>query len=196
MRALIGLGNPGRQYALTRHNIGFIFLDFIQQKHNIPFNPGKGDYYFAETGIAQEDVLLVKPVTYMNRSGLAVAQALEHFDLLPEDVLIIYDDFHLPFGVLRFRARGSAGGHNGMESVIYHLQSEEIRRLRIGVGQPVEDDVDFVLSNFTEKEQEALPDILKATYDGIKTWLKYGMNEAMNRYNRQVLSSNTNQTME
>lgn len=196
MRALIGLGNPGRQYALTRHNIGFIFLDFIQQKYTIPFTPGKGDYYYAKASIEQEDILLVKPVTYMNRSGLAVVQVLEHFDLAPEDILIVYDDFHLDFGVLRFRIRGSAGGHKGMDSVIFHLQSEDIKRLKIGIGQPEEDEVDFVLSNFTEKEQESLPEILDAAYKGIKIWLTYGMAEAMNRYNRQVLSSNTNQTME
>jgi len=192
VRALIGLGNPGRQYALTRHNIGFIFLDFIQKEHNILFRPGKGDYYFAETGIAQEDVLLVKPVTFMNRSGLAVIQVLEHFNIQPKDVLIVYDDFHLPFGVLRFRPKGSAGGHKGMESIIYYLQNEAVERLRIGIGQPDTKEADFVLSNFTEEEQGVLPDILKAAYDGIETWLKFGINAAMNRYNRQVLSSKVN----
>ena len=187
MRAFIGLGNPGRRYRATRHNIGFGVLDSIQAIFKIPFEAGKGDYYFSEATFEEEKILLVKPVTYMNTSGLAVVQLMEHFPLSRKDLLLIYDDFHLPFGEMRFRAKGSSGGHNGIHSVIYHLGSEEFDRLRIGIGSPQADTVDYVLSGFTQEEQEKLPLVFKNTFAALQIYLKQGIAAAMNAFNKKPI---------
>lgn len=193
MRLIFGLGNPGNRYIFTRHNIGFFALDFIASQFKIPFQPGKGDYLFCEVAIANTAVILIKPTTYMNHSGLAVQQACEFFAAELDQILVIYDDFYLDFGQLRFRNKGSAGGHNGIESVIYHLQSELIGRLRIGIGNEFEDSVDFVLSEFLEEEKKELPQLMKATMEGVTICIKDGMEKAMNHYNRNVfIDPNTN----
>lgn len=191
MRAIFGLGNPGNRYRLTRHNIGFILLDYIQSQFEIPFSPGKGDYYFCKVYYSGNPVLLVKPTTYMNRSGLAVYQVLKYFPIEADDILVVYDDFHLSFGKLRFRAKGSAGGHNGIKSIISHLHSEEFDRLKIGIGSAFDDSVDFVLSKFAKDERKEIDSVMKTAYDGIKVWLESGVEEAMNEYNRNVLDTNT-----
>lgn len=192
MRALIGLGNPGRRYQMTRHNAGFLFLDYLNSKYNIPFRPGKGDYYFSEVSFGQHEVVLIKPTTYMNNSGLAVRQVMEHFSILQEDLLIIYDDFHLPFGTLRFRAKGSDAGHNGIKSIIYELESELFSRLKIGIGSAFSDAVDFVLADFSEKETERLGTLFKTALHGVESWIEYGIDRAMNLYNRNLDSTETN----
>ena len=185
MRAFIGLGNPGRQYQQTRHNIGFSLLDYIQRKCEIPFGPGKGDYYFSKVLLAGQDILLVKPVTYMNRSGFAVAQVMENFSISREDLLIIYDDFHLPFGEIRFRTRGSSAGHNGLNSIIYQLESEEFNRLKMGIGTPQDDTVDYVLSEFSETEKPKLEIVFRYSLEALELYLKEGMARAMNTFNRK-----------
>ncbi len=189
MRILVGLGNPGNKYRLTRHNIGFIFLDHILENAQASFRPGKGAYYYGRHSIAGEEVLLVKPTTYMNHSGLAVREVMGEFGVAVADLLIIYDDFQLPFGAIRFRAGGSAGGHKGMTSVIYHLETEHIPRLRFGIGSEdmTPDAAEFVLSEFSEKELKALPEILKTAYDGVETWIKKGIDQAMSGFNRLVI---------
>ncbi len=193
VRLLFGLGNPGNRYILTRHNIGFLILDFIANQYKIPFQPGKGDYLFCHASIADTDVVLIKPTTYMNRSGLAVQQACDFFTEGIDQILLIYDDFNLDFGQLRFRKKGSAGGHNGIESVIYHLESDEIKRLRIGIGCEFTDSVGYVLSQFNEDEKEELPLLMKAAMEGITICVKDGIEKAMNHYNRNVLiDPNTN----
>jgi len=169
--------------------MGFIFLDYILKTENIPFLPGKGDYYFNKVALAGAEVLLVKPVTFMNNSGLAVAQVVEHFDLAGDDFLIIYDDFHLPFGQIRFRTRGSAGGHNGIKSVIYHLQSEKFSRLKIGIGSPREQAVDYVLSDFSGAEAQKLDAVFALAYKGVQTWLKQGIQQAMNDFNGEQIDN-------
>lgn len=187
MRALIGLGNPGRQYRKTRHNIGFSLLDYINDIYEIPFGPGQGDYYFSEISIAGQDILLVKPVTYMNHSGIAVAQVMEYFSLSREALLIIYDDFHLPFGEIRFRARGSSAGHNGLNSIIYQLGSEEFNRLKMGIGSPEENAVDYVLSEFSDQEKEKLETVFRYSFEALQLYLKEGITRAMNEFNRKRL---------
>jgi PTH1 family peptidyl-tRNA hydrolase len=184
LRVIFGLGNPGRSYQLTRHNIGFILLDHIQGFSNIPFRPGKGDYYYCDLRISDERVMLVKPTTYMNNSGLAVAQFLNYYKVDLSDALIVYDDYHLPFATLRFRGNGSAGGHNGVKSIIAHLGTQQFDRLRIGIGDQFKDSVNFVLSKFTKKELSILEDLLPEAYNGIKVWLASGLDAAMNQYNR------------
>jgi len=184
LRVIFGLGNPGRSYQLTRHNAGFLLLDYIQDQYNIPFRPGKGDYYFCDLRISGERVFLVKPTTFMNNSGLAVNQFLNYFKVDIDDAIIAYDDYHLPLGTLRFRNNGSAGGHNGIKSIIAHLGSQEFNRLKIGIGDQFKDPVSFVLSKFAKKELTVLEEILPEAYNGINLWLTSGINQAMNEYNR------------
>lgn len=187
MKVVIGLGNPGRKYRLTRHNIGFIFLEYIQKKLNVSFVPGKGDYCYCEVDIKDQPVLLIQPLTYMNLSGTALSQAIEHFEFKINDLLIVYDDFHLPFGELRFRKKGSSGGHNGISSIIYHLQTEAFARLKIGIGNEFEDSVEFVLSKFTKSERKRVESITAIAYDAVNVWLTDGLETAMNKFNRNVL---------
>jgi len=187
VRAIVGLGNPGRRYAATRHNIGYILVDYIADIFKIPFSAGKGDYYFGWIGSEKQDVLLLKPTTYMNNSGLALLQMFAQFDVALEDSLIVYDDFNIPFGTLRFRAKGSDGGHNGIKSIIYHCRSEEFDRLKVGIGNGFDDVVDFVLSDFTAEERKHLPQILEEAVKGVETWIGAGIEPAMNLHNRHVI---------
>ncbi len=189
MHVVFGLGNPGRRYLNTRHNIGFILLDYIQSIHKVPFQAGKGDYYFMQCQIENADVLCVKPTTYMNLSGIAVQQVLEHFPVSLQDILVVVDDFQLPFGTLRFRKKGSAGGHNGLKSIIATVGSEAFARLRIGIGDHFEDAVDFVLSEFSEQEIDGLKKLLPIAYQGITVWVREGIEQAMSQFNRQFLET-------
>lgn len=190
MHVIFGLGNPGKRYHLTRHNVGFILLDFIQSQLNVPFRPGKGDYHFCAVQLAGKPVILVKPMTYMNRSGLSVQQVLEHFGLTIDDSLVIYDDFNLPFGELRFRSRGQSGGHRGIESIIYHALTDRFDRLKIGIGYVPDDDaIDFVLSRFKADELTQLEVVMGYAHQAILTYLEYGIEKAMNQFNRNVLEA-------
>jgi len=182
MRALIGLGNPGWRYQMTRHNAGFLFLDYLNSTSNIPFSPGKGDYYFYENA----DFLMVKPTTYMNRSGRAVKQVMDDYSLSIGKILIVYDDFNLPFGTIRFRAKGSDGGHNGIKSVVEELGTEEFNRLKIGIGHPGENTVEYVLSEFSKTEMRAMETVFELAEKGIHVWREKGIDHAMSQYNRQV----------
>ncbi len=192
MEVVFGLGNPGIRYRSTRHNIGFILLDYIIKDLGIPFRPGKGDYYFCELDLRGHEVLLVKPTTYMNNSGAAVRQVMEYFSVREDEILVVYDDFYLQLGVLRFRRKGSDGGHNGIKSIIADLESQNFSRLRIGIGGDFDDSIDFVLSSFDKDEQQKLELVLKHANDGIKIWLDDGIDRAMNEYNRNFLDANTN----
>jgi PTH1 family peptidyl-tRNA hydrolase len=182
--AIFGLGNPGRRYQDTRHNIGFIVLDYIALNAGIPFKCGKGDYYYAETKINGERIMLVKPTTYMNLSGMAINQVCGYYKLSGDALLMVYDDFQLPFGTIRFRKSGSDGGHKGIKSIIETLGTTRINRLRIGIGNPLSDAVDFVLSAFDRIEQKVLTDLLPIISDGITCWIKEGIDKAMTVYNR------------
>ncbi len=186
--ALFGLGNPGKKYQTTRHNIGFLFLDYYAEKFGIPFVPGKGDYFFSAHKQGDREVLLVKPTTYMNLSGQAVRQVMEATGITAERILVVYDDFQLPFGTLRFRKKGSDGGHNGIKSIIWQLQSDVFNRLRLGIGPPPEDSVvDFVLSPFDEASLKQLETVFAAALDGVNAWMAKDINHAMNHYNKNVL---------
>ncbi len=189
MRIVFGLGNPGKRYFFTRHNIGFILLDYIREQYKIPFRPGKGDYYFLRFEIDDEPVMLVKPTTFMNLSGIAVRQVLERFPVDLDKILVVLDDFQLPFGSLRFRKKGSDGGHNGLKSIIENLGSEEFSRLRVGIGDHFEDPVDFVLSEFDAREKEQLKELLPIAHQGIVVWIREGIEQAMNRFNRQFFET-------
>jgi peptidyl-tRNA hydrolase, PTH1 family len=183
LRAVIGLGNPGRRYQKTRHNVGFLFLDYLYKYTKIPFSPGKGDYYFSETQLGNEEIVLIKPTSFMNLSGIAIAQAMEDFNFTRENMLVVFDDFHLPLGTLRFRPHGSDGGHNGIKSVIHTIESEDFNRLKIGIGQTFENSVDFVLSQFETGEFEILDQLFQIAYKGILAWIETGIEQSMNLYN-------------
>jgi len=185
---IIGLGNPGSVYAETRHNIGFAVVNTIAEQRKISFKPGKGDYWIASGNINNEDIVLVKPTTMMNNSGCAVRDVVERFKIELINLIIVYDDVHLPIGTLRFRPLGSDGGHNGMGSIIYHLQSEEIPRLRCGIQSTAQDatrlnSVDFVLSPFIPEEQEGVRAMILHAADALQYWIEEGIDAAMNRWN-------------
>jgi len=184
---IVGLGNPGKKYELTRHNIGFRVVDYIANDYKIPFKAGKGDYYFAEFLRKEERILLVKPVTYMNESGRAIYQALKYFPISIEDLLIVYDDYYLPFGTLRFRPEGGDGGHNGLRSIIYHLHSNQFDRLRFGIGSDFNDSVSYVLSKFSKPEEKEINELLPSVLSGIENWVDEGIEPTMNKFNKMYL---------
>ena len=184
MKVVVGLGNPGSQYAGTRHNIGWLVVDRLAERAGWA---GKGRQRDAANVLLGRyhglDLTLVKPLTYMNESGLAVRKVLarEHAPL--GDLLIVVDDFALPFGKLRFREGGGPGGHNGLRSIIAELGTEKFSRLRIGIGEPDRHAVDHVLSRFASDEQQRLDELLDASVDAVEAWAREGTNKAANRWN-------------
>jgi peptidyl-tRNA hydrolase, PTH1 family len=183
---IVGLGNPGRRYQGTRHNVGFMVVDRICNA--LPGGTAKSrfqaDYY--ETRDGDKRVVLAKPQTFMNESGIAVGQLVRWYKIPNDRVLVIYDDLELPFGALRLRASGSAGGHNGMSSVISHLRSEQFPRLRVGIDRPRSGStVPYVLSAFSASEQRELPRVLDSAADAARSWLRDGITAAMNTHNQR-----------
>jgi len=189
VQILIGLGNPGWRYRKTRHNIGFLLLDYIAEKFDIPFSAGKGDYYFGQGNMDGNPVMLVKPTTYMNNSGLVLNQLENFFNFDINKLLVIYDDFHLSFGTIRFRKKGSDAGHNGIKSIIYNLETDVFPRLKLGIGSVFDDPIDFVLSKFDKNEKRELPKLYDCALNGIKSWITLGIDSAMNDHNGNVLTT-------
>jgi peptidyl-tRNA hydrolase, PTH1 family len=183
---IVGLGNPGSRFANTRHNAGFMAVDELARRHGLRFSQRQANAEVARGSIEGQPVLLAKPQTYMNNSGTSV-RGLVHFYKIPlERVLVVYDDFALPLGTLRIRERGSAGGHNGLESVIRHLGTQSFPRLRIGVDQPDvagHSHIAWVLGRFTKEEQRQLEEILPRAAEAIEAVLWIGIERAMNIYN-------------
>jgi len=184
---IIGLGNPGRRYAATRHNLGAMFTDHLAERFKESFRSGKGEYLIcgplrgAET---PHELVLIKPVTYMNNSGVAVQQAVHYFQFDLDHILVVLDDFQLPFGKLRLRPKGSDGGHNGLHSIIQSLGSEDFPRLRLGIGSEFQGDaVHHVLANFSKAELESLPALMDTAADAIVDFASNGIQHAMNKYN-------------
>ncbi|MFQ5863978.1 MAG: aminoacyl-tRNA hydrolase [bacterium] len=181
---VVGLGNPGTKYKLTRHNIGFLIIDKISEILKSPLTVGKGDYLISKTSYHEKDVILSKPLTFMNRSGLAVLDLTRRFHIPLKNLLIILDDFNLPFGKLRLRFEGSDGGHNGLASVIYELESEAFPRLRVGIGRTnIADPVDFVLSNFDAQETKEIDAIIDNAAKAALDFVAEGIEKTMNKYN-------------
>jgi len=192
MIAIFGLGNPGREYEMTRHNVGFMVLDAIARKIGIDFKPGAGDYLIGPGRYSGREILLVKPLTYMNNSGIAVKDVVERFKVELRDVFVICDDLNLPLGIIRIRQKGSDGGHNGLYSIIYHLRTIEFPRLRCGIGNPekMKDMVEFVLSRFEDDEIEILNEMIVRAVDATLCFVSEGILVAMNRFNRRVKLKN------
>jgi PTH1 family peptidyl-tRNA hydrolase len=182
VKAVVGLGNPGKKYERTRHNIGRLavrsFLQRCSQLH-------KTEHEFSVVYRVSDTMFIVEPMVYMNVSGIAVKEICQRYSIAPRDCLIVYDDYAIPFGRLRARKSGGAGGHHGMESVILELGTEEIPRLRIGIGteQPLADLAEYVLGEFTAKEQTQLPDILSRAADAIECFVQTDIETVMNRFN-------------
>jgi PTH1 family peptidyl-tRNA hydrolase len=188
--ALIGLGNPGRRYSKTRHNVGYLIIDHFSAYANVPFKAGKGDYYYKMIVLGDNQLICVKPTTYMNRSGIAIKQVCDYYKIDLTETLIVCDDFNLPFGTLRYRQKGSDGGHNGLRSIIYQLQTEYFNRFRFGIGNPSGETADYVLDNFNRRETDQLKELLEISSASIKTWLYDGIDKTMMIYNRNFLSEN------
>ena len=185
MSIIVGLGNIGEEYDGTRHNIGFDIVDELANKLSARFTSGKGPYMEAKARFKGRNVVLIKPTTYMNRSGVAVRKALVHHKTDLEDCLICYDDLNLPLGTIRLREKGSTGGHNGIENLIAELGTDAFPRLRFGIGNnfPKGRQVDFVLEPFTEDEQQQLDEAKKKAHESVLSFLKVGMERTMNWFN-------------
>lgn len=187
MRIIAGLGNPGARYADTRHNIGFRVIDRLSADCRIPVARKSGDYE-AGSGLAGEcRILLVKPVTFMNQSGLAVRQVLNYFHETPSSLLVIHDDLDIPLGQVRVKADGGSGGHNGVASVIESVGTPEFLRIRIGIGRPLRkaEVVSFVLSPFEKGEEEIVEKAVIHAADAVREVLAEGVTQAMNRFNQK-----------
>jgi peptidyl-tRNA hydrolase, PTH1 family len=189
VKIVVGLGNPGKQYEETRHNVGWMVLDRLAERAGWTGHAKARDaaatVYGRYKGL---DLMLVKPTTYMNLSGIAVRKVLARQRAPLEDVLIVYDDFDLPFGKLRMREHGSAGTHNGMRSIIGELGSQEFARLRVGIGQPRREGAakDHVLSRFTPAEKKLLDVVIDAAADAVEDWAQLGAKHAANKWNAWV----------
>jgi len=185
---IVGLGNPGAKYQSTRHNVGFMVIDKLGSGID-----GSSRERFQgailETRRDDETLVLLKPLTFMNNSGASVSQVANWYKISPEKILIVYDDLDLPFGTIRLRPKGSAGGHNGLESVIRHVGTDEVPRLRIGIGRPASGStVNYVLSRFSKQEQTELASVVDLAAEVAACWLSNGIQVAMNRYNRALSS--------
>ncbi len=185
MKLVVGLGNPGRKYRDTRHNIGFEVLAEIHRRFDSPRPFAKFTSEIVELRIADEKVLLQSPLTYMNLSGQAVRAATDFYKLPVDQLLVICDDFHLPLGRIRFRPSGSAGGQNGLKDIIRHLGTDQFARLRIGIGQsPDQMDVsDYVLSKFAPDELVTIRKAISRAADGVETWIQSDIQACMSRFN-------------
>ncbi|MBM7707280.1 PTH1 family peptidyl-tRNA hydrolase [Chryseomicrobium aureum] len=185
MKMIIGLGNPGKKYEKTRHNIGFLVIDELAKQYGVELNQTKFHALYAIAHTPKGKVLLVKPYTYMNLSGEAVAPLMKYFDIPVDDIVVIYDDLDLGTGKLRLRQRGSAGGHNGIKSLIQHLGTQNFNRIRIGISRPPAGMkvADYVLANFREEEQPDMARAIDNSAEACKTWMDKPFLEVMNDYN-------------
>ena len=183
---VVGLGNPDKRYRNTRHNTGFIAVDYMAKQLGVEIGKKKFDSLTAETVIAGEKVLLMKPQTYMNLSGGAVEKAASFYKIPPENVIIIFDDISLPVGKLRIRRKGTHGGHNGIRSIIDYLQSENFPRIKAGIGErpnPNYDLADWVLSTFKEDELKGIEEVASHCLDIVKFIIEGKIEQAMSKYN-------------
>lgn len=188
MKLIVGLGNPGTEYEKTRHNAGFLALDRVAHRHARAAVPrSKHNSLLIETAIAGERVILLKPLTFMNRSGTPVAEVMGFYKMSPAlDLLVLVDDYALPLGTIRLRGEGSAGGHNGLSDVERALGSTAYPRLRIGVDQPpatYDDPADWVLGRFTEEQTKLLQPALDKAADAVELFVTKGLTPAMNKFN-------------
>jgi len=186
MKLVVGLGNPGQQYSETRHNVGYDVTSELALRWNAPRAQVKFQAEIQESFQQAAKVLLVRPLTYMNNSGQSIVQIVRYFQVAPYDVLVICDDMNLPLGKLRWRASGSAGGQKGLADILQKLATENVPRLRLGIGRPPgqQDPAAFVLQRFRSTEKELVELTKKKAADSVEFWLSTGIASVMNRYNR------------
>lgn len=185
MYMLVGLGNPGGKYAGTRHNIGFLFLDYLAEKHGFKLKGSKWNALVAKESLWGEQILLVKPETYMNLSGTAVGKAAAFYQIAPQAIIVVHDDLDLALGRVRIVTKRGAGGHNGVRSIIEHLGAKDFVRIRVGINRPDtgQDVARYVLSVFTPDERERMQECLLSIEDGVRLIVEQGVSAAMNRIN-------------
>ncbi len=194
MRAIVGLGNPGKRYELTRHNVGFMVLDKFAEKYNLSFRNTEFDYVFSEGRVDDSsDFFLVKPTTYMNMSGVAIASFMRTHNLTPEDIIVIYDDLNLEAGRIRPRRSGNDGGHNGVRSLIGQIQSEMFPRIRFGIGSKFEKGkmIDFVLSRFLDSELRLIEPQVSITIELLEQFIIGGVQHMLDYYSKLANQTNS-----
>jgi peptidyl-tRNA hydrolase, PTH1 family len=185
MKLIVGLGNPGKQYEKTRHNVGFDTIDELSRLFNINVDQLKFKGVYGIGFVGTEKVLLLKPLTYMNLSGESIRAIMDFYDIETEDLVVIYDDLDIPVGKLRLRQKGSAGGHNGIKSTIAHIGTQEFNRIRIGVDRPQNgmSVSNYVLSRFTSEEQPIIDEVIRKSAAACESWLTKPFLQVMNDFN-------------
>lgn len=186
MKYIIGLGNPGKKYKNTRHNVGFMVIDELLKRHQWKLNKVKFNGKYALEQLNGEKVILLQPQTYMNLSGESIKPLMKYYNIDLDDVLVIYDDLDLPIGKVRLRQKGGHGGHNGVRSTIDHLGTKSFKRIRIGVGRPSNDMaiVDYVLSKFAKDQMEDVQTSIIHAADACEDWIDHPFDDLMNEYNQ------------
>ena len=191
MIVIVGLGNPGEQYSKTRHNVGFQCVDGLAKRYDIRLGKHTADVLYGEGWVEGKKAVLAKPLTYMNRSGRAVKYLMEHYrsDGAPPELLIVHDDMDLPIGRIRLRRDGSAGGHNGIKSIIAEMGTQDFPRLRIGIGHPAQGDtIGFVLGGFAGSEAKIMAKTVDLAVEAVAWTVEHGLESAMNRYNQVTVT--------
>jgi len=183
MFLIVGLGNPGKQYENTRHNVGFDVIDIVSKEYNIPINREKFKGIYGEGSIAGEKVILLKPKTFMNLSGESIREVVNFYKIDIQNIIVIYDDISLETGRLRIRIQGSSGGHNGIKSIISNLDTDKFPRIKVGVGNPEFDLIPFVLGRFSKEDRKSVEEVMKVAVLSVEVIIKSGIEEAMNKFN-------------
>ena len=184
MKLIVGLGNPENKYSLTKHNFGFWVIDRLVQQRSLKYKAGKGEYLLAKDG----DSIFVKPMTYVNNSGIAIKQIIDYYNGISiDDIIVVYDDIDISLGNIKFRPNGHAGGHNGIKSIIYHLDSMDWDRLKIGIAtdENMRPSEKYVLRPFSAKYSDLIDLVIKRALDGIEYYLEHGIDKTMNKYNKR-----------
>lgn len=187
MYVVVGLGNPGKDYTNTRHNIGFNTVELLAKRNGIKLNKLKFKSIYGEGTIGSEKVLLVKPQTYMNNSGITVGEIVRFYKLPIENLIVIVDDIDIEFSSIRIKKKGSSGSHNGLKSIIYHLNDDNFPRVKIGIGKkhPNEDLANFVLGRFSKEETQSIEEAILSASEAVETIIKNDIDKAMNSYNKK-----------
>lgn len=195
MYFIVGLGNPGLQYENTRHNVGFMTIDYLANKYDIDVRKLKFKSLYGQGEISGHKVMLIKPQTYMNNSGEAIRELKNFYKFDIDKLIVIYDDIDIDFGTIRIRKKGSAGSHNGMKSIIYQIQDDQFPRIKVSIGKKPEkwDLANFVLSGFSQEEVGVLEDEIRLAAEGIEIILKEDIDKAMNRCNSVKLVKEDNE---
>lgn len=187
MKLIVGLGNPGKEYEKTRHNTGFMVMDKLADEFNVQISTSKFKGEYVKFKYKSEDVILLKPMTFMNLSGESVSALMNFFKIKVEDLLVIYDDLDMPVGKLRLRESGSAGGHNGIKSIISHVKTQNFKRIRVGIDRnPLIPTADYVLGKFMNNEQGDIQKGIDNACQAVMTYLDKDFNKAMNKFNKKA----------